>query len=191
MLGRGINHSNRQHQARRILQAFLSHPTHPLLHRALSPMLVDGNGVALMCSIMLPGRQILLPSQALATVGVSQAAQVRDIEGHFCPVFSIPSPAISGSDLQGILLGWNYNIGLSSLISTHLFFLSILFPWGGTPVKMREGLWSLTQNLGFLSFGFSRSTSPIDLSSSVSSGYLKWIDHNCYLKLPYVCKFKD
>ena len=103
-------------------------------------MLVDGNGVALMCSIMLPGRQILLPSQALATVGVSQAAQVRDIEGHFCPVFSIPSPAISGSDLQGILLGWNYNIGLSSLISTHLFFLSILFPWGGTPVKMREGL---------------------------------------------------
>lgn len=103
-------------------------------------MLVDGNGVAMTCSIMLPGRQILLPSQALATVGVSQEAQVRDVEGHFCPAFSIPSPAISGSDLQGILLGWNYNIGLSSPIPSHLFLLSIFFPWSGTLVKMREGL---------------------------------------------------
>ena len=163
---------------------------HPLLHRALSPMLVDGNGVAMTCSITLPGRQILLPSQALATVGVSQKAQVRDIEGHFCPAFSIPSPSISGSDLQGILLGWNYNIGLSSSIPSHLFLLSILFPWSGTLVKMREGLWSLNQNLGFLSIGSSRCTRPIDSSSFVSLGYLKWKSYNCNVNLPYVCKFK-
>ncbi|XP_065783342.1 lithostathine isoform X2 [Muntiacus reevesi] len=41
-------------------------------------------------------------------------------------------------------------------------------------------------------------TNPAAISSpgycgslSSSSEYLKWIDHNCYLKLPYVCKFKD
>lgn len=136
------------------------------------------------CSIMLPGRQILLPSQALATVGVSQAAQVRDVEGHFCPAFSIPSPAISGSDLEGILLGWNYNIGLSSPIPLSSLLTFYLLPMEWDTGEDVEGLWNLNQfqreNLGFLSIGFSSSTSPIDLSTSVSPGYLKWSDHNCY-----------
>ncbi|KAJ8777483.1 hypothetical protein J1605_014472, partial [Eschrichtius robustus] len=39
--------------------------------------------------------------------------------------------------------------------------------------------------------GLELSTSPIYLSSSVSSGYLRWRDYNCYVNLPYVCKFKD
>uniref|UniRef100_A0A8C0E2H8 C-type lectin domain-containing protein n=1 Tax=Balaenoptera musculus TaxID=9771 RepID=A0A8C0E2H8_BALMU len=34
------------------------------------------------------------------------------------------------------------------------------------------------------------STSPIHLSSSVSSGYLNWRVYNCYMNLSYVCKFK-
>ncbi|XP_034856368.1 regenerating islet-derived protein 3-gamma-like isoform X2 [Mirounga leonina] len=28
-------------------------------------------------------------------------------------------------------------------------------------------------------------------SLSSSTGYLRWKDYNCYVKLPYVCKFKD
>ncbi|KAB0394707.1 hypothetical protein E2I00_019961, partial [Balaenoptera physalus] len=41
---------------------------------ALIPMLVDGSGVVLMCSIKLPGGEIQPPSQTLATVGACQKA---------------------------------------------------------------------------------------------------------------------
>ena len=151
-------------------------------------MPVDGSGVALMCSITLPGREIQPPSQTQATVGACPEAQVRNRGDHFCPAFSIPSSPISGSGLQRILLGWNC---LSVPIPSHLSFLSLSFPWSGTLVKMTESLWVLGQNLGCVPIGFSSSTSPIHLSSSVSSGYLRWRDYNCYVNLPYVCKFKD
>ncbi|KAB0360617.1 hypothetical protein FD754_004773 [Muntiacus muntjak] len=54
--------------------------------------------------------------------------------------------------------------------------------------------WISTDVLNYVAWD----TNPAAISSpgycgslSSSSEYLKWIDHNCYLKLPYVCKFKD
>ena len=145
-------------------------------------MLVDGNGVALLCSIILPGREFLPLSQDLITVGSCPEHQVRNREGHFYLVFSF-HPWFLGLIVRESSSAMKYSIGLSVPIPSHLSFLSIFFPSTRTLVK--------GQNLGFLSIGFSSSTSPVDLRSSVSPGYLKWRDHNCNLNLPYVCKFTD
>ena len=144
-------------------------------------MLLDGNGVALMCSIILPGREILPLSQALITVGSCPEHQVRNREGHFYLVFSFDPPFL-GLIVRESSSAMKYSIGLSASIPSHLSFLSIFFPSSRTLVK--------GQNLGFLSTGSSSYTSLIDTTSFVSLGYLKWEDYNCNMNLPYICKFK-
>ena len=144
-------------------------------------MLVDGNGVALMCSIILPGREFLPLSQDLITVGSGPEHQVRNREGHFYLVFSFHHRFL-GLIVRESSSAMKYSIGLSAPIPSHLSFLSILLTSTRTLVK--------GQNLGFLSIGSSRCTRPIDSSSFVSLGYLKWKSYNCNVNLPYVCKFK-
>ncbi|XP_065746816.1 lithostathine-like [Phocoena phocoena] len=53
--------------------------------------------------------------------------------------------------------------------------------------------WSSTDVLNYVAWETDPSTSSSPGycgSLSRSSGYLKWRDYNCYVNLPYVCKFK-
>lgn len=162
-----------------------------ILSRAMSPMQVDGSGVARMCWITLPGRDTPPLTQTPATVGVCQQAQVSNRGAPFCQTSPSSFSLFLSVTVRESPWARKCRVGLSSPTPSHLSFLWVPFPWSRTLLRMRERLWILRQNLGCLYLGFMSCTSHIYLSSSVSLGYLKWRDYNCGAMLPYICKFKD
>ncbi|OWK10050.1 hypothetical protein Celaphus_00005494 [Cervus elaphus hippelaphus] len=88
---------------------------------------------------------------------------------------------------------------VASLVKNNLntqsdIWIGLYDPTEGSEPNAGGWEWISTDVLNYVAW----ETDPAAISSpgycgslSSSSGYLKWIDHNCYLKLPYVCKFKD
>lgn len=133
-------------------------------------MLVDGNGVALMCSI------ILAWERSPATVSNP---------GH-CG----SCPEHQKKQRRSLLLSLSFSSPIFGLIVResssamkqhwfpHLSSLSIFF------------LYRLCNESGIPPLGPQVACTKSTDSSFVPLGYLKWKDYSCHVSLPYICKFK-
>uniref|UniRef100_A0A4X1W5R8 C-type lectin domain-containing protein n=1 Tax=Sus scrofa TaxID=9823 RepID=A0A4X1W5R8_PIG len=88
---------------------------------------------------------------------------------------------------------------MSSLIKNNLNALSDVWiglhdPTEGLEPNAGGWEWSSSDVLNYVAWERNPSTSSYPGycgSLSRNTGYLKWRDYNCYVNLPYVCKFKD